>query len=86
MGIAEAKLEVSYKFSTDVKSEMPHCLTSSAHLLRLIDTASQYIHGDIKTRSKKPFSVIIISKVSSETMTKPKSLSDGKTKPVSLFL
>jgi hypothetical protein len=80
MGIAEAKLDMSYRFSTDVKLEMLRLLTSSAHLLRLIDIMSQYIKGDIKTRSKKPFAVIIIN-TASEVKTKGEG-SSGRAKSV----
>jgi hypothetical protein len=54
MEIAEAKLEIAWKLSTDGK-DPPRRLDAPAHLLQLIETASKHLSGEIKTQSTKPF-------------------------------
>jgi len=59
MEIAEALLDVAWKLSTDAKSDTPRRLNAPAHLLQLLETATKHISGEIKTRSTKPFAVIL---------------------------
>jgi hypothetical protein len=62
MEIPESKLNVAFKLSIEPKSDLPHCLSTAKHLLQMISLASQHLSGKVKSRSKKPFSVIIIDK------------------------
>ena len=52
MDIPESKLDVAYKLSIEPKGDLPHCLSTAKHFLRLITTANQHLSGAIKSRSK----------------------------------
>jgi hypothetical protein len=67
MDIPESKLDVAYKLSIEPKGDLPHCLSTAKHFLRLITTANQHLSGAIKSRSKKPFSVIVVDKSPKDT-------------------
>jgi len=67
MDIPESKLDIAYKLSIEPKGDLPHCLRTAKHLLQLITTANQHLSGAIKSRLKKPFSVIIVDKSPKDT-------------------
>lgn len=78
MNIPESKLDVAYKLSNEPKGDLPHCLSTAKHFLQLVASANQHLSGIIKSRSEKPFYIVIIDK-SPKDMGK-KSSNKGKSK------
>ena len=62
MDISESKLDVAYKLLFKPKADLPHCLSTAKHLLQMISVASWHLSGEVKTRSRKPFAVVIVDK------------------------
>lgn len=72
MEIPESELNVAYKLSVDPKSDLPRCLSTAKHYLQMLSLASQHVLGKVKSRSKKPFSILIIDKTPKDVAKKGK--------------
>ena len=78
LNVPASQLDLAWKLSTETKNDLPRHLSSAAHLLQLISTATQHLEGKIKSRSKKEFAVQIINKSSPAADTaKPPNGSHG---------
>lgn len=86
MDIPESKLDLAYKLSNEPKGDLPHCLSTAKHLLQLITAASQHFSGTIKSRSKKPFYVVIIDKSPKDTAKKNGNKGKCKVSCAGVFL
>jgi hypothetical protein len=78
MDIPESKLDVAYKLSIEPKGDLPHCLSSAKHLLQMISTADQHLSGKVKSRSKKPFAIVIVDKTPKDVAKKGGSKGGSK--------